>query len=200
MQKIFLFAGIIFLTGCGAVLPSQQADISNFVPAAPAVEQVLDVPAGEFAAENFPDECDWMGVDRVIDGDTIKLVDGTSVRMVGIDTPETVHPRKPVQWCGPEASRWTKNMFKDVDTVCLITDEKNDKLDKYGRRLAYPFTPDGTDVCAELVERGLARGYYYFPMEREAEFRSLEKSAQDAEIGIWSKDSETPDCVFQPSS
>lgn len=197
MLKKFLIPACIFFVGCGAVLPDRPADISDFVPREPVVEQVVTVAEGEFAAKNFPSECEWMEIDRVVDGDTIKLDDGTSVRFIGIDTPETVHPGKPVQWCGPEASGWTKKLFENMKAVCLIADEKNDEFDKYGRRLAYPFAQDGTDVCAELVRIGLARGYYRYPMVRGDEIRVLEKNAQDAGRGIWSKGSESPECVTQ---
>src|SRR5688572_18099377 len=81
---------------------------------------------------------------RVIDGDTIEIEqDGkpVKVRLIGVDTPETVHPSKPVEEYGREASKFTTNLLKG-ESVFLEFDK--DKADRYGRLLAYVYrAPDG---------------------------------------------------------
>lgn len=75
---------------------------------------------------------------KVVDGDTIHvLYNGKEeiVRMIGLDTPETVHPKKPVQYFGPEASNFCKSILKPGEEILLTFDQN--KKDKYGRLLAY---------------------------------------------------------------
>ncbi|MBT3348756.1 lipoprotein [bacterium] len=184
MKKFLLvFCAVLFLAGCSATLPDRSQDISEFVPSPEVVATGSQI--FEFSTK-FPQSCEWVELERVVDGDTIKISENVSVRMLGIDTPETVHPRKPVEKWGPEASAWMKEILADDEKVCLIGDELNDKLDKYGRRLAYVFDEAGHDLSAELLESGLARGYFYFPFERKDEFKKLESEAKTAAVGIWS--------------
>lgn len=182
---------IVFLTACNSAFPTQKREISAFIPR----EKVLvESDFTNFAATMFPEKCKWFPFTRTIDGDTIVLGDKTKVRFVGIDTPETVHPTKPIQFCGPEASSWIKNVFDGDRKVCLIFDSLSDKKDKYGRRLAYPFTEEGVDTTAELLKLGFARGYFYFPFSRKEEFQFYHDMAKNLEKGVWSKRSEHPEC------
>jgi endonuclease YncB( thermonuclease family) len=74
-------------------------------------------------------------VKRVIDGDTIQMGNGTRVRLIGVDTPETVHPEKPVEYFGKEASAFTRRMVEGK-RVRLEFDPANtllDNKDRYGR-------------------------------------------------------------------
>ena len=92
---------------------------------------------------------------RIVDGDTIVIqLDGQDqkVRLIGVDTPETVDPRKPVQHYGKEASAFLTNLLKG-ESVYLRYDQT--KLDKYGRLLAYLYrAPDGLFVNLEIVRQG----------------------------------------------
>ena len=180
MKKVVSLLGIFFCA-CSTNLPSREREISDFIPK----EEREEVIVFEEFGKVFPDDCEWFDLDRVVDGDTVKLVDGTSVRFVGIDTPETVHPSKPVQRCGPEASAWTKEFFVGDERVCLIYDELSDERDKYNRRLAYPFTEEGIDTTAELLRLGFARGYFNFPFMRKEEFRFLHGQAKKEKVGVW---------------
>lgn len=124
---------------------------------------------------------------RVIDGDTVKvLVDGKeeTLRLLLVDTPETVHPNKPVQPFGPEASSFAKNTLSGKE-VKLELDVG--ERDKYGRLLVYLHV-DGKMFNKLLIEKGLARvGYVYAPNTKHVdEFYELQKAAQKKEIGIWS--------------
>ena len=92
-------------------------------------------------------------VKKVIDGDTIELVDGTKIRYIGIDTPETVHPSKPVEFMGKEASNFNKTL---VEGQCVHLEYDVERTDKYGRTLAYVYL-DTLFVNAELVKQGYAQ-------------------------------------------
>ena len=96
---------------------------------------------------------------KVIDGDTIKLENGEVVRYIGIDTPETVHPSKPVQCFGKEASDKNKELVEGK-VVKLEKDITN--KDKYGRILRYVWVGD-LFVNDELVRQGYAYVYTYPP-------------------------------------
>ena len=78
---------------------------------------------------------------RVVDGDTIILSNGERVRLIGVDTPETKHPNKPVQYFGKEASAFSKRMVEGKEVTLEYGQQKRDK---YGRLLAYVYLMDGT--------------------------------------------------------
>ena len=122
-------------------------------------------------------------VQRVIDGDTFVLSTGERVRLIGIDTPETHHPRKPKEPYGKEATRFTKRMVEGKD-VALKFDK--DRYDRYKRLLAYVYV-DGVFLNAELVKKGLARATEYKPNVKYSKlFSKLERKAKSKKLGIWS--------------
>lgn len=121
-------------------------------------------------------------VSRVIDGDTIELTNGERVRYIGIDTPETKHPKKPVQYYGKEAYEANKRLVegKEVRLEFDVT-----KRDKYGRLLAYVYVGD-VFVNAWLVENGYAQVYTYPPDVKYNElFLKLQKEAREKKRGLW---------------
>jgi micrococcal nuclease len=125
---------------------------------------------------------------RVVDGDTIQVRLGGAkerVRLIGIDTPETVKPNTPVQCYGRAASAEAHRLL-DGRTVRLVGDVE--PRDRYGRLLAYVYRePDGLFVNAELARRGFARQLTIPPNVRFAErFRRLVAEARDAGRGLWS--------------
>lgn len=127
-------------------------------------------------------------VDHVIDGDTVKVTIGNqeeTIRMLLIDTPESVHPTKPVQPFGKEASNYLKEMLPNGTKVELEYDVE--KRDKYGRLLAYIWL-DGKMMNEVLVEKGFARvAYIYEPNTKyETRLKKAEETAKKEEIGIWS--------------
>jgi micrococcal nuclease len=121
-------------------------------------------------------------VKRVIDGDTLLLTDGERVRLIGVDTPETKHPQKPVQRFGNEAYLFTKRIVEGKE-VRLEYDWQ--KRDKYGRLLAYVFLPDGTFLNAEIIKQGYGFAYTRFPFKYMEEFRRYEKEARENGRGLW---------------
>ena len=129
---------------------------------------------------------------RAIDGDTIELNDGTIVRLMGVDTPESVHPTKPVEYYGKEAAAFTQTQVSGK-RVTIVLDGNNAQRghrDDYGRLLAYVKLPNGTDLSALLVLQGYARADTRFPCERIEQYLVLERAAQIARRGIWASGAE----------
>lgn len=128
-------------------------------------------------------------LDSVVDGDTIRIIyNGSSekVRLLLIDTPETNHDTLGEQPYGPEAKEFTKQLFAGQDKVYLEFDVSY--RDKYKRLLAYVYTQDGISVQEQLLKNGLARvAYIYDPNTRHVDrFKSIQKTAQQSALGIWS--------------
>ncbi len=128
-------------------------------------------------------------VTRVIDGDTIDVRteagESVRVRLLGVNTPETVDPRKPVECFGKEASAFTKSALEGT-TVTLETDPTQDTYDKYGRLLAYVFLANGTDFNQELVANGYAHEYTYrVPYRFQTEFKAAERESRETGRGLW---------------
>ncbi|HKB52120.1 MAG TPA: thermonuclease family protein [Solirubrobacterales bacterium] len=124
-------------------------------------------------------------VTRVIDGDTIEVRLGgrvEDVRLIGVDTPETVKPDTPVQCFGPRASHFTKRLLTGQRVRLVFGEERRDV---YGRLLAYVFL-GGRFFNPILVRRGLARSLTIPPNDRFApRFRRLELAAARAGRGLW---------------
>lgn len=124
----------------------------------------------------------YRSVIRVIDGDTI-LIDGDErVRLIGIDTPETVHPNKPVEYFGREASEFTKRMAEGKQVRLEYDWERKDK---YGRTLAYVYLEDGTFLNAEIIRQGYGFAYTKYPFKYLEQFRQYEREAKENKRGLW---------------
>ena len=125
-------------------------------------------------------------VTRIIDGDTVEIRYGgklTSVALIGVDTPETVHPQKPVEPYGKEATTFIRNLLLG-ESVYLRFD--GDKTDKYGRMLAYLYrAPDGLFVNLEIVRQGYGKVYTVFPFKHKSVFQHYSGQAQQARRGLW---------------
>jgi micrococcal nuclease len=127
-------------------------------------------------------------VERVVDGDTIvaHLPGGQErVRLIGIDTPETVDPRKPVQCFGHEASERTKKLLPPGTPIRLERDAE--ARDRYGRLLAYVYrVDDGTFVNLALAEEGYAQPLTIPPNVAYADrFAAAAAEARAAGRGLW---------------
>ncbi len=130
---------------------------------------------------------------RAVDGDTIEvkletMKEAQKVRLLGINTPESVDPRRSVQCFGKEASKRMKDLIEGKQ-VLLIEDPKADDRDKYGRLLrSVVRVEDSLDVNATLVNQGYANAYLSFPLDvkRKARLRLLEQQAKEAGRGLWS--------------
>lgn len=130
-------------------------------------------------------------VSKVTDGDTINvIIDGTEekVRLIGINTPETVDPRRAVECFGKEASERMKEIASG-EIVRLEYDDSQSLRDTYGRLLAYIYLEDGQMINRKMIAEGYAYEYTYLaPYRYQSEFRQLQKLAQTAGRGLWSKD------------
>lgn len=121
---------------------------------------------------------------RVVDGDTIVIDTGQKVRYIGMNSPETVDPRKPVQCFGKEASARDKELVNGKE-VKLVKDVS--ETDKYGRLLRYVYLMDGTFVNLELVKEGFARVDTFPPdVKFSKEFVAADRAARLAQKGLWS--------------
>ncbi|MCX8117318.1 MAG: thermonuclease family protein [Desulfobacterota bacterium] len=131
---------------------------------------------------NTSAQANSLKVVRVIDGDTILISTGETVRLIGVDTPETKHPQKAVERFGKEAYHFTKKMVEGKE-VRLEFDQR--KRDKYGRLLAYVYLMDGTFVNAEIIRQGYGFAYKKHPYKYLEEFRRLEREAREQKRGLW---------------
>ena len=127
-------------------------------------------------------------VERVVDGDTIVIRIGgksESVRLIGIDTPETVKPGAPVDCFGPEASAYTKSLLHEGDIVTVNRDVE--ARDKYHRLLGYIYRArDQLFINMDLVSSGMARAKRYPPNTAMAnQFEAAEALANKNNIGLW---------------
>lgn len=121
------------------------------------------------------------------DGDTITVaMDGQTekIRMIGVDTPETQDPRKPVQCYGKAASEFTKNLIGN-QPVRLETDPESTNRDRYSRLLRYVYLPDGRLVQAEIIKEGYGFAYTSFPFTKSEEFKRYETEARQQKKGLW---------------
>lgn len=126
-------------------------------------------------------------VSHFVDGDTI-VVDmnghDETIRMIGIDTPETHKPNTPVQCYGPAASAYTKNLIGN-QKVRLESDPTNQNRDRYGRLLRYVYLPDGRMVEEELAKNGYAFAYRQFPAVHLKQLIQDEEDAHANFKGLW---------------
>ncbi|MFZ1735991.1 MAG: thermonuclease family protein [Candidatus Moraniibacteriota bacterium] len=124
-------------------------------------------------------------ISRVVDGDTVELESGQKVRYIGIDTPETVDPRRPVGCFGKEASDKNKELVDGKD-VRLVKDVS--ETDKYGRLLRYVYAGD-LFVNEYLVREGYAKASSYPPDVKYRDlFREAEADARINKRGLWADD------------
>jgi endonuclease YncB( thermonuclease family) len=118
------------------------------------------------------------GTPRIVDGDTL-VIDGTRIRLHGIDAPETKQTcqRDGIDWlCGQEASKALRDYVGDTDLRCERLD-----TDRYGRMVARCYRPDGTDIGEWMVSNGWALAYRRYSIE----YVDDETTAETAERGLW---------------
>ncbi len=128
---------------------------------------------------------------KVVDGDTIQvsptgmLDDIETVRFIGINTPETVDPRKEVECFGHEASNKTKSLLADKN-VFLERDTTQTDRDKYGRLLRYVILEDKTNVNQYLIQEGYAYEYTYKTTYKyRTMFKEAQAYAEEHKKGLW---------------
>lgn len=131
-------------------------------------------------------------VERVVDGDTLKIKMGDnveSVRLIGINTPESVDPRRKVECFGKEAGERMKELANG-EIVRLEYDESQGYRDTYDRILAYVYLEDGQMLNRKMIAEGYAYEYTYLtPYLYQKEFRKLQTLAKSGEKGLWASSS-----------
>ena len=143
----------------------------------------------EAAQPSGPVHHETADVVRVVDGDTLEVfLDGEPriIRLIGVDTPETVHPRRPVECFGAEASAFMTRLAAGKQ-VRLETDQQTGNRDRYRRLLRYVYLPDGRILNAEIIAQGYGFAYTRYPFTRMEDFRSLERDARAAGRGLWAE-------------
>lgn len=184
MQRILIISAILaamLLSACGETVTTPPPTPP---PATTPTQPATTEPTPEPASTPSP-EFTEAKVIRVIDGDTIEVnIAGATytVRYIGIDTPETVHPSKPVEYMGKEASDKNKELV-DGKTVELEKDVS--ETDRYGRLLRYVYLGD-LFINAELVRLGYAQVSTYPPdVKYQDLFLQLQQEAREAGRGLW---------------
>jgi micrococcal nuclease len=172
-HKLFLIILFLLLTGCSKDYSTALHSINTVMPER--------LPAQEPLSET-------VFVDRVVDGDTIVVVVQNAtklyVRLIGVDTPESVSPKKGVECFGVNASDFLKS-YLSYKTVVIRSDLSQDDKDRYGRLLRYVIYND-TNVNALLIGEGYGREYTYrVPYQFQQQFKLLEQHAREQSKGLW---------------
>ncbi|EIA6404785.1 thermonuclease family protein [Listeria monocytogenes] len=151
--------------------------------------------------EKTPENTVNVTLDHVVDGDTISVkfegeTKAKTVRLLLIDTPESVKPNTPVQPYAKEASNYMKELV--TNSKLTLEYDSGGATDKYGRVLAYVYA-DGKNVNEEMLKEGFARvAYVYEPNTRYlSEFKQAEAAAKEKKKNIWAKDGYVNDKGFQ---
>ncbi|MEA2701995.1 MAG: micrococcal nuclease [Candidatus Parcubacteria bacterium] len=175
---LFVGGGLLFLTDrSGGEVAKQTQSVEEGFQAPSSLYSVVDV----------------------VDGDTVKIRIDNEVqtfRLIGIDTPETVHPTQAVECFGREASNRAKALLTDAK-VYVETDPSQGTYDKYNRRLGYIFLENGSNLNLKMIQEGFAQEYTYnLPYKYQAQFKEAETTARVNKEGLWADNacaSETPE-------
>ena len=128
-------------------------------------------------------EKDFYFVKRVIDGDTIELENGQVVRYIGIDAPETVHPKKSIECFGKQSYEKNKEL---VEGKVVVMEKDVSKTDKYGRLLRYVWMDDDIFINDYLVREGYVKVWTYPPDIKYADqFLLSQGQARENQKGLW---------------
>ncbi len=178
--KVLISLSILLLVSGLGLLGFGPRESFQLTPASSPTPPVFIPPAATSSA---------VLVTRVIDGDTIEIAGGQRVRYLGVDTPETKDPRKPVQCFGKEASSENKNL---VEGKRVILEKDISETDKYGRLLRYIYLPlqDGRLLFVNdyLIRQGFAKTLTIPPDVKFAEqFLEAQRQARENKKGLWEK-------------
>ncbi len=164
---------------------SSSQEVSQDIP---DKEQVQQTAAVETAELDVPGSQGPYQVIKVVDGDTITIdLNGKAetIRLIGINTPETVDPRKPVECFGVEASNKAKELLTNK-RVYIEMDPTQGERDKYSRLLAYVYREDGFFFNKSMILSGYAYEYTYnIPYKYQSEFKEVQRNAEINQRGLW---------------
>lgn len=192
-KNLYIIGGIIaifFFISTIDFKPKQNIvqNVAQVVSTLPDTESTI--PETNLTSQaKTPDASKFYTVSRVVDGDTIDVsIDGKieRIRLIGINTPETVDPRKPVECFGIEASNKAKAILTGKK-ISLESDNSQGERDKYDRLLRYVFLEDGTNFNLLMIKEGYAYEYTFdLPYKYQTEFKNAQKKAQADKTGLWS--------------
>lgn len=136
---------------------------------------------------------DWSesyDVTDIVDGDTIKVLIGSqkeTIRIIGLNTPETVDPRRPVECFGKEASQYGGGILHNKK-ITLVVDSTQGDRDRYGRLLRHVFLEDGTNYAEKMIRDGYGYEYTYkVPHAYQEIYRDAQDNARQAGRGLWNE-------------
>lgn len=176
MQKKIFFSVALIILFSGVFLAIREQDKKN-------VSWSRAATASSFGHSIKTEYGKLIKVRRVIDGDTIELINGERLRYIGIDTPEEVDPRKPVQCFARAAAAKNKEL---VEGKMILFNKDVSTRDQYDRWLGFVYLEDGKFVNLELVKQGFAFSYPYPPdISKAHEFRAAEAQARENNLGLW---------------
>lgn len=201
--KVKIILGVI-----GLLIFAQVLQVASSTPTNKTASQTSSTSSEPTATEPTPtiqaQPKSLYDVVKVIDGDTIDVsIDGKieRIRLIGVDTPEVVDPRKPVQCFGQEASAKMHKLL-DGKKVSLESDQSQGDKDKYSRLLRFVFTEDNINVAHELILSGFAHEYTYnLPYKYQKEFKEAQQFAEKNELGLWAPDAcvtPTQEAIYIP--
>jgi micrococcal nuclease len=189
---ISLLITVTLLVGCSDVMPTTLPDAKPPASAGAAENRTASAagqtpPANQAgclaAATAPPKEARRAQVARAVDGDTLEFTDGTKARLIGINTPESVDPRRPVQAYGKEAAAYTRKLTEGKEVRYI---PGRTPRDKYGRLLAWVWLSDGTFLNALLVRDGYAQVYTFADNPDHADLLlACQREAREANRGLW---------------
>ncbi len=179
-----MILGFGILIGALFNKPPLKTEIKEASPRVELTTPSSTANVAQFSVSENQSETALVKVVRVIDGDTIELESGEKVRYIGIDTPETVDPRKPVECYGVFASAKNKELV--LNKFVRLEKDITDK-DKYKRLLRYVWLGDEL-VNRSLVAQGFAHSYSYPPdIKYQEQFVSAERQAREKKLGLWNQ-------------
>lgn len=199
-----LFATVIFFVMVGTSSASKNKTTSpSPSPTTQSSNTPINTPQLEIISAQTESEKKEAKILKVIDGDTVSvLIDGkvTTIRVIGINTPETVDPRKSVECFGEKASVVAKD-YLDGKTVWLEADPSQGELDKYNRLLRYIWTDDASvDYGKVMISTGFAYEYTYnTPYMYQKTYKQAQKDAEDGKKGLWADDT-CPTPTIKPTN
>jgi len=186
----FIGFGMTYESPKEKVIVDKKVDSETLGPSAENNKPVTDAEVSSLSIDT--NNAVSAKVLRVIDGDTIEVsIDSKTekVRVIGIDTPETVDPRKLVECFGIEASNKATELLKVGSEVYSESDPSQDNRDKYSRLLRYIWINENLDFGKFMIEEGYAYEYTYeIPYKYQASYKKAQKEAEADKKGLWADD------------
>lgn len=178
-KRISIFFGVlaIILFVLVGITGEPSNKVASDTETQKAEESPIATPAQESVEEKYK-------VTKVIDGDTIQVEGGKTIRYIGIDTPETSDPSKPVECYSREATQKNKELVEGKE---IRVEKDVSETDQYQRLLRYIYVED-TFVNEVLVKDGFARATPYPPDTKKQDvFSKAQEDAKSNKLGLWGK-------------